>query len=273
MTLLRRIRRDVHRQLDPEAWPHKGLSPANAALSLLIFLTVAASIAETEPVVSAGREHLFRAGEIAVGGIFLGEYALRVWTCVESRRWSRKAWPRLRYVLSLPALVDLAAVVPAIFAVAGGSTLVLRLVRVVRIFRLAKLGRVSRAWRGLAQAVVERRSELMIAVGLALVAIVFGATLLYWAEGDVQPDKFGSIPRALWWSVVTVTTVGYGDATPVTPLGKLFSALISITGIMLIALPTGILAAAFSDVLQRQRDRERRSRDRAFRRDADERSP
>lgn len=77
--------------------------------------------------------------------------------------------------------------------------------------------------------------------------------LLYWAEADSQPDKFGSIPRSLWWSVVTLTTVGYGDVYPVTPLGKFFSGLVAIAGIGLIAMPTGILAAAFSDAVQRRK--------------------
>jgi voltage-gated potassium channel len=253
-----RLRRAVHRQLDADAWPHRGLSPLNLLLSLVILLTVVASILETEPTISAGREQFFRAGELIVGGLFAVEYAVRIWTCVENERFRDRRWRRISYALSLPALMDLAAILPAILAVAGGSTLVLRLARVVRIFRLAKLGRVSRACRRLSEAVRERRTELCLAAGLAIVAIVFAATLLYWAEGDVQPDKFGSIPRALWWSVVTVTTVGYGDATPVTPLGKFFSSIISISGVMLIALPTGILAASFSDVLQRHREAERR---------------
>ncbi len=77
--------------------------------------------------------------------------------------------------------------------------------------------------------------------------------MLYWAESDAQPDKFGSIPRAFWWGIVTLTTVGYGDVYPVTPLGKFFSALVSIAAIGTIALPTGILAAAMSDVMQRRR--------------------
>jgi voltage-gated potassium channel len=255
-----RLRRMLHRQLDPEAWSDRGMSPLNAVLSAIILVTVAASIAETEPTVARGREHLFRIGEIVVGCLFLAEYAARVWTCVESSRHRHMRWPRVRYVVTLPAVIDLAAVIPAFFAVAGGSTYVLRLVRVIRIFRLAKLGRVSRAWRRLAEAVTERRTELALSVGLVVVAIIFAATLLYWAEGDVQPDKFGSIPRALWWAVVTLTTVGYGDATPITPLGKACSSLISIAGIMLIALPTGILAASFSDVLQRHREDEPRPR-------------
>jgi len=251
------VRRALHRQLDPLAWPRQGLSPLNALLTALILVTVLLSIAETEPLIAAGRERWFRAEEIVVGSVFLLEYLGRLWTAVETQRGRTARWPRLRFALSLPAVVDLVAILPAFFALAGGGTLVLRLARVVRIFRLAKLGRVSRAWEGLVEAVHERRTELGLAAGLSVVMIVIAATLLYWAEGEVQPDKFGSIPRSLWWAAVTLTTVGYGDATPVTPLGKFFSAVVAFAGVMLIALLTGILAASFSDVLQRRRQEHR----------------
>lgn len=115
---------------------------------------------------------------------------------------------------------------------------------------------MSRAWRDIAAAIHSRRTELILTLGLALIAMLVASTFLYWAEGDVQPDKFGSIPRALWWSVVTLTTVGYGDVYPVTPLGKIFAAILAVGGIGLIALPTGILAAAFSDAMQRRRERD-----------------
>ena len=79
-------------------------------------------------------------------------------------------------------------------------------------------------------------------------------SLLYWAEGAAQPDKFGSIPRAMWWAIVTLTTVGYGDAFPITPLGKFLAGFIAIMGVMLIALPTGLFAASFTEAMEKERD-------------------
>jgi voltage-gated potassium channel len=102
-------------------------------------------------------------------------------------------------------------------------------------------------------AVRSRKDELIVTAGLAVAVVLFGATALYWAEGVVQPDKFGSIPRSIWWAVVTLTTIGYGDAYPVTALGKVLAAMVAIAGIALIAMPTGILAASFSDALARDR--------------------
>jgi voltage-gated potassium channel len=112
---------------------------------------------------------------------------------------------------------------------------------------------MSRALQHLMDAVRSRKDELIVTAGLAAAVVLFGATALYWAEGSVQPDKFGSIPRSIWWAVVTLTTIGYGDAFPITPIGKVLAAMVAVAGIALIAMPTGILAASFSDALARDR--------------------
>lgn len=92
-----------------------------------------------------------------------------------------------------------------------------------------------------------------MSLGLATLLLLVSSTMLYLIEGAHQPETFGSIPRTMWWSIATLTTVGYGDVYPVTPLGKIFAGMTAVTGIGLIAMPTGILAAAFSDAIQAQR--------------------
>ena len=254
---LESLRLRVYRQLEPSAWPRPGLSPANLFLAVLILVSVAAAILETEPAIAAGRELLFREMELAVAAIFLVEYAARVWTAIENPRFANSRFPRLRYALTPIAIIDLAAIVPVFFAFGGASSLVLRFFRVFRMVRLAKLGRTSQAWSAIREAVYERRHEFGLVLGLVLIAMLVSSSLLYWAEADAQPDKFGSIPRALWWSIITLTTVGYGDVYPVTTLGRVFAAVIAMTGVMLIALPTGIFAASFSEGLERHRSRAR----------------
>ncbi len=132
----------------------------------------------------------------------------------------------------------------------------LRLIRLIRILSLAKLGRLSSALRHLGDAILSRRYELLATLGLAVCLLVIGASALYWLEGALQPDKFGSIPRALWWSVITLTTIGYGDVYPITVAGKYVAGIVAVAGIGVIALPTGILAAAFSDAVQRSGQKE-----------------
>ena len=246
------IKQAVFRQVDPTA-RSEGLSVVNRLVIFLILAAVASAIIETEPTVAAGREWLFRMAEVSFGVLFLTEYVLRLWVADISPAYSGSRHPRLKFVSSPASIVDLLAIIPSLFAVAGGATLALRFVRFFRILRLARLGRFSKAWRDLGEAISSRREELFLAFSLAGFTLLVASSLLYWAESDAQPEKFGSIPRAFWWGIVTLTTVGYGDVYPITPLGKFFSALVSIAAIGTIALPTGILAAAMSDVMQRRR--------------------
>ncbi|MCL6677813.1 ion transporter [Sphingomonas sp. RG327] len=252
---LRSLRLRAYRQLEPTAWTSKGLSPTNWVLASLILIAVMNAILETEPLVAAGRERMFDDLEVIVASIFSVEYAARVWTVVENPAFAQYRFPRLRYMVSAIAIIDLAAILPAFFAFGGASSVVLRFFRVFRMIRLAKLGRTSRAWRTIREAIYERRYEFGLVLGLVAVAVLISGSLLYWAEADAQPDKFGSIPRALWWAIVTLTTIGYGDAYPITPLGKALAALIALTGVMLIALPTGLFAASFTEGIERHRDR------------------
>lgn len=253
---LRSLRLRVYRQLEPTAWPRQGLSPTNLFLAILIVVAVIAAIIETEPMISRGRELFFDYFEVAVAVIFAVEYAARVWTIVENPRFAAHRFPRLRYIVTPLAIIDLMAILPVIFAFGGQSTLILRFFRILRMFRLAKLGRTSRAWDAIREALYERRFEFAVVLALVCVTLLISASMLYLAEAGAQPDKFGSIPRALWWAIITLTTIGYGDTYPVTTLGKIFGGVVAITGVMVVAIPTGIFAATFSEGLQRHRDRE-----------------
>ena len=249
------LRRRVYEQLEPHARGETGLSITNKFLVLCIILASALAILDTEPTVSEGYGRHFRSAELLFGVIFSVEYFARLWIAPENPRWARYRFPRLRYAFSIQALIDLLAIVPTLVpSNAGAGSVLLRFFRVLRILRLAKLGRMSTAWHDLATALSERRHELLLTVSIAGFVLLVASTLMYWAEADAQPDKFGSIPRAMWWCIVTLTTVGYGDTFPVTVLGKMLSGLVAIAGIGLIAMPTGILAAAFSDVVQRRRE-------------------
>lgn len=230
------------------------LSALNIALIVLILLSVIVAVLDTEDAIARPMASLFMALDVLFLMFFGAEYLVRLWTAPENPKYAHPLWGRLRWVVSPAAVIDLLALAPALIFAGATPAYLFRLFRLLRILRLAKLGRFSRAWSLMAEAVASRRSELLLTLGAAGIVMLVSACLLYLIEGGSQPDKFGSIPRALWWAVITMTTIGYGDVFPVTPLGKMVAALTAVAGIGLIAAPTGILAAAFSDAAQRHRE-------------------
>lgn len=254
--LLKTLRAKSYQELEPSSRSGAGLSLTNHGIVVAVLLGVLFAILETEPTVYEPYIKWFEAGETALTLLFSLEYAARLWTAAESVG-DRPVWrKRLRFVFSLAGLLDLLVLLAAWAPFFTANLALLRIVRLARIARLAKLGRFSRAAAHLHYAVTSKAYELLLAVSLALILLVAGATALYWAEGAVQPDKFGSIPRALWWSAVTLTTIGYGDVSPITPLGKFIAVLVAVAGIGLVALPTGILASGFSEAVQRDKGRD-----------------
>lgn len=255
-------RRWAYTNLHTPAWHRHGLSPLNKLIAFLICLAVGVAIVESEPTVFNGNETTFRWIEVFFAVVFLIEYLVRVWIVAENPDYADGWRGRLRYMLSFSAVVDLIALVSLFLTLFGTEGAVLRLFRLVRIVMLAKLGRYSTALNAIWFAVHSRRYELLMSLVVATMLMLISSTLLYLVEGPVQPDQFGSIPRAMWWSIATLTTVGYGDVYPVTPLGKVLAGLTAVTGIGLIAMPTGILAGAFSEAIRTQQEARRKAKER-----------
>lgn len=245
------LRRRLYCQLEPSAWPRQGLSPLNLFVFGAIVVATLAAIVQTEPALGRGHRRLFDALELGFGVIFLAEYLGRLWIAPEHEPARAPAAARLRFAVAPLAILDLATVVFALIPFLGINALLFRVTRLFRIMRVAKLGRLSTAMRHLLDTLRQRRHELILTVMMMCVALLFGAAALYWLEGDLQPAGFGSIPRALWWAVETLTTLGYGDIYPVTLGGRIVAAMLVFSGVGLVAMQTGILAAAFSDALQR----------------------
>lgn len=243
---MRSLRRTLYVHLAAGAWPRRGLSPVNKAVTALVLASVVLVVLETEATLAAPHADAFALVNLVIAAAFSVEYLTRLWVMGEDEAYAGLSG-RLRYALTPAALVDLLAILPFLVGLVGADAFLIRVFRLVRIFTLAKLGRYSAAMRRLGQAVASRRYELVISLSFALLIVLFSATILYLVEGPHQPDAFGSIPRALWWSLVTLTTVGYGDVYPVTALGKIFAALTALTSVAIIALPAGILAGAFAE--------------------------
>lgn len=247
--MARRLRSALYRQLEPQAWRRAGLSPTNRALVALILASVGLAVLETEPSLGAELQRGLGVAQVLIGCVFLVEYAARIWIAPEDARYAGSLG-RLRYAVSWPALVDLLALAPALLLVGGGEAYLLRMARLLRILRIARLGRFSRASARLIAALAARRFEFAVTLAFGGVLMLLASTLLYLVEGPGQPEAFGSIPRAMWWSIATLTTVGYGDVTPVTPLGRILAGATAVVGIGVIAMPAGIVAAALGEAMR-----------------------
>lgn len=245
------IRKTLSEALDPSLRKEKGLSRTNACVVGLICLSIMLGIAQTEPALTNGLEHFYDAAHLAFFAVFSVEYVARVYAAPENPEHHSS----LRYALTLSSVLDLLVLISFVLPFFGLEATLLRIFRTARLVRLAKMGRYSLALQMIYQAISERRHELGVSFIIAISLMLMSSTALYLAERSLQPEAFGSIPRAMWWSVATLTTVGYGDVVPVTILGRIAAALTAITGIGIIALPTGILAGAFSDGIKRVRNK------------------
>ncbi len=221
-------------------------------LVTLICVNILAVCLETVPELDAQHHLVFVVIEVVSVAIFTVEYAIRVWVAPEHMPYSglSPARARLKYALSPYAIIDLLAILP--FYLAFMVPYDLRILRVFRLVRFFKLARYSTGLRSLVRAVqAEWRAlaaSLIIMVGLVLVA----GAVMHMAEHKAQPDVFGSIPQSLWWAVVTLTTVGYGDVVPQTPVGRLLAGIVMLFGLAMFALPLGIVATAFAQEVHRR---------------------
>jgi voltage-gated potassium channel len=186
--------------------------------------------------------------------IFTVEYGLRIWTATENERFRQPVTGRLRYIATPLAIVDLVAILPFYVMMLAPLFMpvdlrFMRVVRLSRLFRLLKLGEYSEAVKTLQRVVVAKKAQLGATFFILVIALVFSSSLMYYAEHEAQPEEFASIPHAMWWGVVTLATVGYGDVTPITPLGKVIGGVVAIIGIGVFALPAGIFASGFAEEL------------------------
>jgi voltage-gated potassium channel len=224
----------------------------DASIVALILVNIAAFVAETVPALAARYGPWFQALEAFSVLIFTLEYAARLWTAVEVPYLARlPAWKaRLTWASRAYLVIDLLAILP--FYLGAILSLDLRVLRVLRLLRFFKLSRYSPALHTLLRVLRSERRSLSAAGLLLCAALLLSATGMYYIEGEGQPDKFGSVPQAAYWAMTTLTTVGYGDATPLTPLGKLWSMLTMLSGLCVLALPVAIISTGFAQEVNRR---------------------
>jgi voltage-gated potassium channel len=240
----------IHRLLEDAPDAGRTGRIVNTGLFTLIALNVLAAVVDTVPEVDESLGAALDDFEVFSVAVFTVEYVTRVWVSAADPRSRGPVLGRLRYMATPMAIVDLVAILPALVGFLGLDMRHLRGLRLFRLLRAAKLVRYSRSLKLIGRVLIKRRGELVGKCALMVTLLLMGSTLLYWAERDAQPEAFSSIPAAMWWAAATLTTVGYGDMTPVTPIGRVLGAFVAVFGIGLFALPTGVLGAAFVEEIR-----------------------
>ena len=239
------MRRRVYEVLEIHDWDEWLPTAVRLSIKLLILLNLVAVIMETvEPYASTYRRE-FEIFEIASVLIFTVEYVFRSWVSVEgfADRSRGNFVLRLRHAVSPLALVDLIAILP--FYLSLLIPVDLRFLRALRLLRILKLTRVSVATSTLHEVVKKEAGVCFAVLFILLVAVVVTASGIFAIEHGVQPGAFADIPSTIWWAFHALITLGFGDAPPVTMWGKIFSALVLLWGVGVVAMITGVLAASF----------------------------
>jgi voltage-gated potassium channel len=252
MTKYRRLRLLTHDILDRGSmvagwslWVHR-------TLIFFIITNVTVDIFASVPDINKQYHSFFLIFEIISFVIFFIEYLLRVWSCVEFIHLKPyKPWKaRLKYMLRPMSIIDFLAFAPLLFGIIMGTEA--RAFLLLRLVRFFKLARYSTGMVSLIEAVNNERNSLIACLGILCGAVLMSASAMHLAEQVAQPDKFGTIPDAMYWAIITLTTVGYGDYTPITPLGKVIAGVTAVSGLVMLALPVGIIASAFAQALNRR---------------------
>jgi voltage-gated potassium channel len=249
---LARARQYVYEILESHAQSTRVGLFVNRFIVFLIMLSIAVAVLESDPRLRAEYGRLFFWLEFFCLVVFSVEYYIRIWIAPEhlpyrQMRPVRACWA---FMISPQGIVDCLAVMPLWVAMLGFDDL--RVLIILRMLRVLKFARYSSGMRSLLEVLASERRALTACLVILLCATLLSATAMHIAEGHVQPEKFGTILDAMWWALVTLATIGYGDVVPATGIGKLIASVTIIGGLIMIALPVGIVANAFSEVIHRR---------------------
>lgn len=256
------LKRRVYEVLEVAGEGDRASRIVDISVLTLIALNIVTLILETMPSIHDRWAVHFAYFEVTSIFLFSVEYTLRAWSCTTDPAYGSHFRGRMRYLRRPMIIIDLLAVLPFYLPVIipGLDLRFMRAVRLMRIFRVAKIGRYSSHLQILDRVIRAKKEELLIVAFLMVILLIISSSLLYFVEHPTQPEVFSSIPAAMWWATTTLTTVGYGDLTPVTPLGRFLASIISIMGIAMFAIPTGILSAGFTEEMRMHKERRKTPR-------------
>lgn len=221
------------------------------SIEVLIALNIVAVILESFSNIKTAYSQLFATFEFFSVIVFTAEYLFRVWTADLRFPEKTKLKARIAFIFSGMAIIDLLAILPFYVPLTLRIDLrVLRILRLTRILRVLKLGRYSKSLALIGRVLKRSKADLAVTLFVTFLLLLLASSLIYFVENPAQPDNFPNIVASAWWTIITLTTVGYGDVYPITVLGKTLGGVIALLGIGLVALPTGIISSGFMEEIR-----------------------
>ena len=211
-------------------------------IQILIVISLISFAFETLPNLSTAWQTVLKLTEIIIVLIFTIEYIIRISLCR----------PRLKYIFSFYGVIDILAILP-FFLTAGIDIKSIRAFRLLRLLRFVKLLKYNKAIRRLRDALIDAKDELILSGIVAGILLYLASIGIYYFEEEAQPDSFGSVFHSMWWAVCSLTTVGYGDVKPITVGGKIFTGIVLVIGVGIVAMPTAILASSFNNAKKKEK--------------------
>jgi len=244
---MKKVRQRIYQLLQPHEGAQVKDKWVDVLLTGLILLNVLFLVLETVPAFHLVYHDFFWNFEMISVSIFTTEYFVRLWCIVEDPQYTHPVWGRLRYMFTPIAIFDLLAFLPFYLPFIHADLMFMRSVRLFRLLRIFKVTRYISAMRYITDVIRDKAEELLISFTFMLFMLIVLSGIMYNIENAAQPEVFSSIPQTMWWAIITLTTVGYGDIYPITPLGKFFAGVTAITGLGMFAIPTAILVSGFNE--------------------------
>lgn len=249
------FRKKLYRILEPDVKNSRGEKLIEWVLVILIVLNIVAILMASMQDVYSQYDSYFYLFEVFSVTIFTIEYVARVYSCVENPRYQHPVYGRLAYMRSSLAIIDLFAFLPFYLIFLPVDLRFLRIFRLFGLLRMFKVVRYLDAIKIFQRVLIERKEQLVLSFIFILFVLICTSTVMFYAENAAQPTKFTSIPATLWWGIETITTVGYGDMIPITPLGRILGGIFALAGVGILALPAGILSSGFFELLHKPKSK------------------
>jgi voltage-gated potassium channel len=253
------LRRRLYLILDPTAKGDILERIFETVLIAIILVNILAIVLDSVKEVDHEYATLFRNIEVFSIFFYTAEYLARIYSIVESPAYRDPVKGRLKFMVTPMAIIDLLAFLPFYLIFLPFDLRFLRIFRLMALFRVFKIARYLHALTIFKRVLSQRKEQLVLSFLFILFILVIISFLMFYVERDAQPDKFSSIPATMWWGIATITTVGYGDMVPITPLGKFLGGIFAIAGVGLLALPAGILSSGFFETLHQEPVKEKES--------------